>query len=220
MALSGPLNVEWEIGHEQIVAFVDIDMLRVSVSSQEFEQLVILAKARRADIAPKIRNAFKMFLESALKHCAVQPRSPTCSRFRRFIYEQLICFLSSIARATLGETISPLSSFRSRGFQRAIDFLREGEILNPTMAELCRVAGTSERTLQYAFKDGFGMSPQEFMTRRRLHSVRRALLASDPDLVFVGDLAMKHGFFELGHFAGKYRRLFGELPSETLFQRA
>ncbi len=88
------------------------------------------------------------------------------------------------------------------------------------MTELCRVAGTSERTLQYAFKDGFGMSPQEFMTRRRLHSVRRALLASDPDSVFVGDLAMKHGFFELGHFAGKYRRLFGELPSKTLFQRA
>jgi len=220
MTLSGPLNIEWENDHQQIVAFVDIRSLRESVPNREFEQLVVLAKARRADIDPKLRNALAMFMKCVLKLCATQPKLSTYAGFQHQTYEQLVCFLSSIARATLSETISPLSSFRSLGFQRAIDFLRDSKFINPTMAELCRAAGTSERTLQYAFKDGFGMSPQEFMTRRRLHSVRRALLASDPSAAFIGELAMEHGFFELGHFAGKYRRLFGELPSDTLLQPA
>ena len=159
-------------------------------------------------------------MEGALKLCAAQPKLSAHSGFQRQIYEQLVRFLSSIARATLSETISPLSSVRSRGLQRAIDFLRENESVNLTMAELCRAAGTSERTLQYAFKDSFDMSPQKFMTRRRLHSVRRALLASHRSSAFVGELAMEHGFFELGRFAGKYRRLFEELPFETLSQQA
>lgn len=218
--LSGPLNVAWEYDHQQIVCLVDINSLRASMPDQEFEQLVVLSKARRADISPTLRNALVMFMEGTLKRCAAQPKLSENSAYQRQIYEQLILFLSSLAGAKLSEKMSQHSSLRSRGLQRAIDFLRESESINPAMAELCRVAGTSERTLQYAFKDIFDISPQEFMTRRRLHSVRRALLASDPNSASVCDLATEHGFSELGHFAGKYRLLFGELPSYTLLKPA
>jgi len=216
--LSGPLNVAWEHAHQQIVALVDINLLQATVPNTEFEQLVVLSKARRADIAPTVRNAFAMFMDGTLKLCATQPKLSENSEFQRHTSEQLVSFLSSIAGATLSEKGSVRSSFRSCGFQRVIEFLRESESINPTMAELCRVAGTSERTLQYAFKDIFEISPQEFMMRRRLHSVRRALLSSDPSSTSVCDLAMEHGFFELGRFAGKYRRLFRELPSDTLLK--
>ena len=218
--LSGPLNVSWEYDHQQVVCLVDINSLRASMPDQEFEQLVVLSKARRADITPTVRNALVLFMKATLKRCATQPKLPENSGYQRQIYEQLVRFLSSIAGAKLNEKISPHGSLRSRGLQRAIDFLRESEPINPTIGELCRAAGTSERTLQYAFKDIFDMSPHEFITRRRLHSVRRALLASDPNSASVCDFAMEHGFFELGHFAGKYRLLFGELPSDTLLQPA
>ncbi|MDH3510648.1 MAG: helix-turn-helix domain-containing protein [Gammaproteobacteria bacterium] len=214
--LPGPLNVAWEHDHQQIIALVEINSLQASMSNREFEQLVVLAKVRRAGISPKVRNAFAMFMEGTLKLCAAQLKLSANSGFQRHTYKRLVFFLSSIARATLSENVSRQSSFRSRGFQRAIDFLRESEPINLTMAELCRVAEVSERTLQYAFKDVFDISPQEFITRRRLHSVRHALLTCDRRSAFVGQIAMDHGFFELGHFAGKYRRLFGELPSETL----
>jgi len=35
-------------------------------------------------------------------------------------------------------------------------------------------------------------------------------------LAMVKEIAIEHGFVELGRFAGDYRRMFGELPSETL----
>jgi len=219
MILPGPLNVAWEHDHQQIVALFDIGSLQASMSNREFERLVALAKARRARISPKVRNAFAMFMEHTLKLCAAQPKLSEYSEFQRHTYEQLVFFLSSISRAMPSEKISRQSSVRSRGFKRAVDFLRESEPTNFTIAELCRVAEVSERTLQYAFKDVFDISPQEFIMCRRLHSVRHALLTCDRRSAFVGQIAMDHGFFELGHFAGKYRQLFGELPSETLLEQ-
>ncbi|MDH5209440.1 MAG: helix-turn-helix domain-containing protein [Burkholderiaceae bacterium] len=50
-----------------------------------------------------------------------------------------------------------------------------GERLSVT--DLCRVAGVSERTLEYAFKELLGLTPQGYLTRLRLNRVRRALLA-------------------------------------------
>jgi AraC family ethanolamine operon transcriptional activator len=34
--------------------------------------------------------------------------------------------------------------------------------------------------------------------------------------VSIGDVAASWGFWHWSHFAGKYRELFGELPSQTL----
>ena len=63
------------------------------------------------------------------------------------------------------------------------------------------------------------MSPREFMIRRRLHAVRRELFLADAASTTVAELAMGHGFYELGRFAGVYRDHFGELPSTTLALR-
>jgi AraC family ethanolamine operon transcriptional activator len=46
------------------------------------------------------------------------------------------------------------------------------------------------------------------------------LHASDPEETTVTQVAFGLGFWDLGRFAGAYRRLFGERPSETLRQRA
>ena len=78
------------------------------------------------------------------------------------------------------------------------------------------MAGVSERTLRSAFHDVLGVSPKQWALRQRLAAAREALSAAAPGTTTVTEIAMSYGFFELGRFAGRYRMVFGEMPSETL----
>jgi AraC-like DNA-binding protein len=55
-----------------------------------------------------------------------------------------------------------------------------------------------------------------YLRRLRLHHVHAELAAHSPDSVTVTMVAGRWGFVHLGRFAGQYRQLFGETPSETL----
>jgi AraC-like DNA-binding protein len=87
------------------------------------------------------------------------------------------------------------------------------------VSDLCRVAGVSERTLEYAFKEVMGLTPVAYLTQLRLHRVRKALLAATPGLTTVSAEALAWGFWHFGEFTRAYRECFGELPSETLLRR-
>jgi transcriptional regulator GlxA family with amidase domain len=101
---------------------------------------------------------------------------------------------------------------------RVMEFLRDNLGEPMTVAELSRLAGVSERTLRAAFHDVLGLSPKQYDITERLRAARAALSAADPDTTTVTDVAMTYGFFELGRFAGRYRDVFGEVPSRTLRQ--
>ena len=103
---------------------------------------------------------------------------------------------------------------------RVIRFLRDNLGEPMTVAELSRMAGVSERTLRAAFHDVLGLSPKQYDITERLRAARAALSAADPETTTVTDIAMTYGFFELGRFAGRYRDVFGEVPSQTLRQVA
>jgi AraC family ethanolamine operon transcriptional activator len=82
--------------------------------------------------------------------------------------------------------------------------------------QLAAAAGVSQRTLRDAFRGYFGAAPVQYLNRRTLHLVRKALKASDPSMATVTEIATQFGVWELGRFARDYRSLFGELPSKTL----
>ncbi|MEO3470850.1 helix-turn-helix domain-containing protein [Roseomonas sp. CAU 1739] len=88
-----------------------------------------------------------------------------------------------------------------------------------TLAELCGAGGCSAKTLEVLFRARMGTTPNRFLRLRRLWAVRRALLAADPRMATVSQLAMDGGFWELGRFAAVYRAQFGESPSQTLQRR-
>jgi transcriptional regulator GlxA family with amidase domain len=82
------------------------------------------------------------------------------------------------------------------------------------VSELCAKFSVHRRMLHRAFNDVLGMPPITFLRRKRLGDVHTALLMGGP--ATIKEIAIEHGFVELGRFAGEYRRLFGELPSQTL----
>ena len=81
---------------------------------------------------------------------------------------------------------------------------------------LARKLDISARTLRNIFQDYFSASPKAFLKAIVVRSVRDALLRGDPKVKTVTDTLLEHGIYEFGRFAGHYRQLYGELPSETL----
>jgi AraC family ethanolamine operon transcriptional activator len=85
-----------------------------------------------------------------------------------------------------------------------------------SVSRLSTIVGVSERSLRNAFHDVYATGPKRYLMIRQLHRVRRALRAPGDIGRTVTDVATLHGFFELGRFAGDYKALFGEGPSQTL----
>jgi AraC family ethanolamine operon transcriptional activator len=110
----------------------------------------------------------------------------------------------------------PSLPLREKALKRVEDYLEAFPTTPHTVRELCRVAQTSERTLEYAFLERFGVSPKTYLQAFRLNGVRKALRVADPALESVTALATRWGFWHMGQFAKDYKRLFAELPSETL----
>jgi len=105
---------------------------------------------------------------------------------------------------------------RDRALRRAKAYLREHTQEPITVRDLCRVTEVSERTLRYAFLEQFGVSPKSYLLAMRLNRVRRQLSHADPSSTKIVDVPNHWGFWHMGQFAADYRKLFGNLPSETL----
>ena len=84
------------------------------------------------------------------------------------------------------------------------------------ISEICAEFGVSRRSLHRAFDEVLGIGPVTFLRYKRLCGIHSVLRESDPAQTTVSEVAMKHGFIELGRFAQYYRTLFGGHPSETL----
>ena len=105
---------------------------------------------------------------------------------------------------------------RELALVRAEAFVEQCAQENIDVRDISRAAQVSQRTLQYAFVERFGMTPKAFLNAHRLNSVRRELRAADPAKEKVADVANRWGFWHLGQFAADYRAQFDELPSQTL----
>lgn len=131
--------------------------------------------------------------------------------------------LLELLLATLGSAVQVESSAHdltrqahSRIVQIAEDYALSHTADRLYLTDLCKAAGVSERTLQYAFKEMIGMTPLAYLTRVRLHRVRQALRGATHGTTTVTTEALRWGFWHFGDFSRAYKDCFGELPSDTL----
>ena len=104
--------------------------------------------------------------------------------------------------------------------RRVEQHLLDDLALPQAVDDLCRVAGTSRRTLEYAFQEYFGTSPKRFIKALRLNAARNDLLRGSHGSTQVVEIASGWGFTHMGHFSADYRHMFGEKPSETMRRSA
>ncbi len=101
----------------------------------------------------------------------------------------------------------------------ALEKIRQTEASELSVADLCSLVGVQKSRLHEAFIETCGVSPGQYLYKRRLNSVREKLLASSDKTHSVKGIAIQYGFFSSGQFARAYRSLFGELPGVTLGQQ-
>jgi AraC-like DNA-binding protein len=85
-----------------------------------------------------------------------------------------------------------------------------------SLAEIAAQSGVSARSLQNGFQNFRNMTPMAFLRSIRLQRAHRALLAADPAIARVTDIALACGFNHMGEFASAYRHAFGGTPRQTL----
>jgi AraC family ethanolamine operon transcriptional activator len=129
--------------------------------------------------------------------------------------EVLVRIVEGVAREDDVSSHLPPSATRGWALARALACLRDGTPECPTVPDLCDAARVSARTLEYAFRERFGVTPVRFLKLRRLNAAHVALRRASPD-DSVSSIAVRCGFGDFGHFARDYHALFGQLPSETL----
>lgn len=114
--------------------------------------------------------------------------------------------------------IESSSSRRQRRsvMRRFEEFLEANLDRSIYLPEICAAIGVSVRTLHQHCEEHVGMGAQKYLWRRRMNLARSALAKADRKMTTVTEIALNHGFAELGRFAVRYRELFGELPSTTL----
>ena len=95
------------------------------------------------------------------------------------------------------------------------DYLVQSGTTPVHISEICGALNVSRRTLHRAFHDAVGIGPVTFLQRKRLCNIHSVLRTSDSATTTIAEIALQHGFLNLGRFSGYYRALFGEYPSET-----
>lgn len=138
-------------------------------------------------------------------------------RLRRELeFELPTDLLRAIAGGRGGKDRSGTTSrFRSRAVERVLNYIAAFPRQPLTVEDVCRVAGASERTIQTAFLERFGVRPKAYLRDRRLNGARTELRTADSGTT-IAQAANRWGFWHMGQFARDYRRLFSELPSETV----
>jgi AraC family ethanolamine operon transcriptional activator len=152
-----------------------------------------------------------------IRPASLQTGSPS-ERFKNsvFLKNQILEALLSLVKNPATQSSMPNLGVRNRAVRLAEEYITEHGSQPISAAQLSTACGVSSRTLQYAFKERFGISPLHYAKAHRLRLVRIALLAADPARLKVSDVAFEHGFWHLGQFSTDYKRQFGELPSHTL----
>jgi len=85
-----------------------------------------------------------------------------------------------------------------------------------TIGDLVKEFKIPIRTMQYHFKQKFGISPKQYLHYLRLNTIRKELMCRGEDKLTISEIASKYGFFNASHFGSEYKKMFGETPGQTL----
>ena len=210
------------------------EILELSMESAKVSGLVIQLPERRlieeallhSPHQPNLRTLRDAIpghevLMMACAHQLIQlkEQEPTSARDRLMLplEDSIVALLGNLAAVGSTRPTAELPNLPQRmHVKKAMAFLENhlGESL--TLSDLCGVCNVSPRTLQTSFQMVLQRSPVQVVQEMRLSRLRELLLGGHE----LSKAAKDVGLVSSGRLASCYRRMFGELPSETRLRSA
>ena len=115
--------------------------------------------------------------------------------------------LSSLRISTKKEILKRLlqgKNYIDENFKEKID-----------VKDIARASCLSEFHFYRSFKEAFGISPHNYLIKKRLNEAKKLLLKNNSS---VGEIAFKCGFVDIHSFSKTFKKHFGYSPSEILIE--
>ena len=208
-------ELEYSTGQsaDHLVLLVPTDRLSLHVGEQLTDLMCSARTAWRGD--PGAVASLAGTMRRLLDDFSVDDRSSGCEQEFAAVEHELLEAVAGVCVVANGQPARTEKIASRRALLRAIEYtsnLHRSIRLPDLVAEV----GISQRSLEYAFKGAFGVSPVRYLRWSRLNHVRRELLSSAPGSTTVTQVATHWGFCEMSHLAVDYNHLFAESPSATL----
>ena len=194
---------EWGLLPRALAAEADVD-----------ERLLVPLTERGA---AELREWLDSWFDTPERSDALTRDPMSSAEFREGLLQRLAVLLRGAEAASRPSVVGrPLERYSL--VRQALDLIERSLAGLSSTQDLADELEASPRRLQYAFADVLGTSPHQYLLIRKLHAVRRELRGRCRPATTVSRAASRYGFRDLGRFSERYRRFFGELPSETLAQ--
>jgi AraC family ethanolamine operon transcriptional activator len=195
-------------------SYDDFEVFSISIDFEYFEQII-----NNFDLSTISKKKEIVHLNAStansLRHLATTIFQSTDSNIRHLLSVELA---QQLVLSCEEDDTKRIIRHRRRDIavKTVVDFIKNSTIPTHDMAQLCRIANVSERTLQYAFREHYGLGPMAFVKRWNLNRARYQLLNADSGELSISQTSMDLNFTHQSQFAADYKKLFSESPSETL----
>ena len=109
---------------------------------------------------------------------------------------------------------------KNKVWRRIEHVFEKTAVIDLKVSELCRMAKISDSTLLRLFKERYDQPPKAYIYMVRLNGLQKELKNAVSSNRNISDCANDWGFWHMGQLAKDYKRMFGELPAETLSKKS
>lgn len=212
----GGLDVMLDGGHAQLVLLIDSTLLQSHLDSDEVDRLEHAFSNHYLTIGLDDGKGLGQWLSELIDRACRIPDMLHCRALLRSLTAEILLRLVSTVDRSAPTRPRVRPSLRRQAVDRALAYLRQADPSGLTIPQIAQAACVSQRTLEYAFREAFDMTPLAVIRHQRLHAARRELSSASPTRTTVIEVALRNGFHHPARFAAHYRRSFGEAPSITL----
>ncbi|CAN5244678.1 AraC family transcriptional regulator [soil metagenome] len=188
------------------------DNIRFYISQASLDELAYEQGLRPAEalVSPSLGSDDRVMF--GLANALVDQVERADERSALFIDHIALAFFAHVM-GTYGDTAIPddLTSggLSPRQLRRALDLLSAHLSDDPSVADLARECGLSSGYFSRAFRQTTGVTPHQWLIRRRIERARQLLLGNRLSLA---DIAVVCGFVDQSHFTRVFAKHEGDSP--------